>query len=827
MMKNAFAKLKFIFAVAIVLVISFLLCQNNFLFNFCSKLFTRAEELSSEQTQSLLLSSPIEGLTYHFEIDNIEKTSFSNEYDGIERELKVVTSNGEFDFVWFFNSQELTGETEDYINIKDVAQSGTYSCRIIKSDDESYFTDTNNFVVSIGKKNINITSLTAVDKAFDGNVDIEVNAEYSGIESLDDVTLDVSGQCSNPNAEENKFVETSINLGGEDASNYKVDYAPNVFVNISKKAVNIIWATTTNSTTFTYNQQNQIEKIKTPYYSDVENVPVGLSFSISGFKTFQSITYSYSNEFKYAGNYKATIKLTPNEINYQFNNPDYNLEMKRAETNFIFENLSFVYNGSVQDARDCVRIDNDEQTLSFMGQTTFTTVQEGNGKEISVKANESLNYIASELKQFSISVARATSQIDVTNVRTKYVYNGQTQKVNSGALLNNNEQTLIYSNNEFKNVLDGNNRVVTIYAEKSPNYEFSSKSVTITVEKANIDTSLWHWNSIKEFSYTGLEKAIYIQGYNQNLVTPYYSNNKFTNAGMYYATVNILLKDQNNYNPVSFEGVAWEIKRAEIVKPNILDKVSTYNGQEQTFEINENIYYNIKNNKQTNAGEYKVEVGLKDLVNMMWSDKTNSPIYANWKINKYKIDNPTYSNKILFDGNEKVIDLQENNIYSVVCDKQTNAGDYSAYLVLKDTENYEWSSSNDNYLKVDWEIYTIPSTSNSSILAVLLTTLIICLVAIYITLHSTIVITRKRRKKRVVTISQNASQNISENAPVSEKATTAPVVEQKVESKIKEIKEEKTKLIIEEKVKAPRKKRTLSRKKIDKKRKKIVKKKSN
>ena len=42
-------------------------------------------------------------------------------------------------------------------------------------------------------------------------------------------------------------------------------------------------------------------------------------------------------------------------------------------------------------------------------------------------------------------------KVDTTGVETEYTYTGELQTVNSGATLNHNEATLVYSDNKFTN----------------------------------------------------------------------------------------------------------------------------------------------------------------------------------------------------------------------------------------------------------------------------------------------------------------------------------------------------------------------------------------
>ena len=71
-------------------------------------------------------------------------------------------------------------------------------------------------------------------------------------------------------------------------------------------------------------------------------------------------------------------------------------------------------------------------------------------------------------------------------MRTHYVYTGAEQTVEGGATLNHGETTLVYANNTFTTVAEGDGLRVRIYAAQTANYEAAEVYVTITVERQAI-----------------------------------------------------------------------------------------------------------------------------------------------------------------------------------------------------------------------------------------------------------------------------------------------------------------------------------------------------
>ena len=123
-------------------------------------------------------------------------------------------------------------------------------------------------------------------------------------------------------------------------------------------------------------------------------------------------------------------------------------------------------------------------------------------------------------------------------MNTSYVYTGSLQTVNSGAVLNHSEATLVYSNNTFTEVGTGS-YVVTITADETANYKAATATVTITVEKATV-------------AVPHPETTVFI--YNGSPITllevdadaPYTANGAVA-EGIGMHTVTLTLKDTANY----------------------------------------------------------------------------------------------------------------------------------------------------------------------------------------------------------------------------------------------------------------------------------------
>ena len=142
--------------------------------------------------------------------------------------------------------------------------------------------------------------------------------------------------------------------------------------------------------------------------------------------------------------------------------------------------------------------------------------------------NASYDLVCSSVR---LVIERARAVIDVSGVQTHYLYTGSLQTVNSGAVLNHGETSLVYSNNTFTTVAEGNGLRVRIYAEQTANYEAAEAYVTITVEQSGFSFSV----TIQDWVY-GEEANDYVLSAGANpgggRVTALYTGT--TNAGEAY-----------------------------------------------------------------------------------------------------------------------------------------------------------------------------------------------------------------------------------------------------------------------------------------------------
>lgn len=146
-----------------------------------------------------------------------------------------------------------------------------------------------------------------------------------------------------------------------------------------------------------------------------------------------------------------------------------------------------------------------------------------------------------------MTIERAEAFIDVSGVQTQYTYTGALQRVEGGAALSHGESALVYSNNAFTTVSEGDGKTVSVDAAMSCNYKAAHAEVTISVAKAAISpaVSIHGWTygqSANGYTVTGNPgggaiEAVY--GGTTNAGAPYSGGQAPTEAGNYTLTVTV------------------------------------------------------------------------------------------------------------------------------------------------------------------------------------------------------------------------------------------------------------------------------------------------
>ena len=218
----------------------------------------------------------------------------------------------------------------------------------------------------------------------------------------------------------------------------------------------------------------------------------------------------------------------------------------------------------------------------------------------------------------------------------------------------------------------------TISLNDTKNYKWKNSnksgdlSLPFTISQKDV-SSLITIDDIEDIEYTG-------EHINPNVTLktaiPEYEIAYGENINVGKGTVTITAKG-NFKGSKTFE---FNIIKKKISIPTPTTTEYTYTGSEIIHNIPESEYYDISNNKATNAGNYSATLSLKDKANTAWSDGTNDDKELNFKINPITIleSNVQNINNEIYTGLEIApeVNIAINN-----------------YTLIKDTD-YELTYSN-------------------------------------------------------------------------------------------------------------------------------------
>lgn len=773
-MKNTLNKQNFI-----MLLFSFVLLFSLFSFVAINKTYTYASDSKNLGEISVMSEN---GLSFSFqetttgESLNHQDNSFmfTAVYKGQNYEIKAIVGidlveiNGDLSYSWFYSAtnagngdlsqyKEIEKPQDPVLSIKDCEDTGFYILAVY--DDDGLIGNSQVIGVTINKASLIITDGTPINKEYDGSTLIQFDIEQTGFVD-DEESVIVTGQVLSADAGDGKLV-SNIDVGFTNSSledNYDVQInfdTNNLDVSITKKKVLMSWNITEGAV---YNGKSHRDKIS-PYYNDISGTRQFLNYSVKGNNSLgQPINNS---DLILAGNYTLTLVPAEKDKNYDFytsfepetKQSQVSFVIAKAQPEFIFTKTNFVYTGIEQDISDYVYINNSEQILDFTDNTTFTTVEEAQklvGKEIII-VSESANYVEWE-EEFPLTIEKAVPVVDMSKVKTEYVYNGEIQSFdNSSIIINNNEQVVVSSVENFQDV---GSYIVKLQINESANYQALALSdLTINMLKKSIDVSNFAWKETGTLYYE--QNVVHTVSLltSSAYVKPIYSGTySASDAGTYIASVFYELYDSKNYEIVGkTQDLVWTINKRVVNTPSVLlQEEYIYDGTEKVinFTNSNSSYFTILGNRATNAGVYIATIKLNDTTNTIWSNGNSNPVEYYWQINKASVQVPSLSTRIRYTGDVVSLDIEENELYLVSNNSGVMPGDYTAILMLKDPYNYKWEGNDSSYIEINWSIGgSVEEGDPVPILAIVISVIVLVVITIFITLQFTVV--KKRKKEKV------------------------------------------------------------------------------
>lgn len=193
--------------------------------------------------------------------------------------------------------------------------------------------------------------------------------------------------------------------------------------------------------------------------------------------------------------------------------------------------------------------------------------------------------------------------------------------------------------------IDAGDYWVKATVAETKNYAGATQTLKFTIAKA--DSTVKTAAAEKELTYNGAAQELVNAATTDDGTIEYklgkdgaWSANipTATNVGSYKVYYRIV--GDNNHNDFENEilSVNVTISKLKIAKPAADTTVFTYSGNEQTYNVAANDRYTVSNDKQTNAGNYKVAVALKDKANVSWADDTTADLSFDFNIGKKSVE---------------------------------------------------------------------------------------------------------------------------------------------------------------------------------------------
>lgn len=324
----------------------------------------------------------------------------------------------------------------------------------------------------------------------------------------------------------------------------------------------------------------------------------------------ENVTASYEGNTGFlAGDYLATASFRTSDAN--FNSPESitfpwsigkaEYDMSGASWDYSRE---FVYDGTpkrveVTGIPEGISVDYENNTATDAG--TYTAVA-------TFRTNTG-NYDVPEPMSCTWTIRKA--EPDIRRLRWDYsqpfVYNGKPWTVELAGV----PETLTVSYTGNSADIVGS---YTAHADLMPvnpdNYNVPSiADCKWEIVKAEYDMSDARWTGDMRYVYDGTEKSIFLTGLPEG-VTPVYTDNAATEAGIYTASAD-LEYDEHNYIKPSVSSMSWRIDKAVYDMSDVAWDYSdsfTYNGAERSISLKglpAGVTAAYTGNTGINAGEYE------------------------------------------------------------------------------------------------------------------------------------------------------------------------------------------------------------------------------
>ena len=249
--------------------------------------------------------------------------------------------------------------------------------------------------------------------------------------------------------------------------------------------------------------------------------------------------------------------------------------------------------------------------------------------------------------EISVTIAQATNEITGISI-AGWTYGETANEPTATAKFGTATFTYATSENGTYSEtvpIDAGDYWVKATVAETKNYAGATQTLKFTIAKA--DSTVKTAAAEKELTYNGAAQELVNAATTDDGTIEYklgkdgaWSANipTATNAGSYKVYYRIVGDSNHNDFENEILSVNVTISKLKIAKPVADTTVFTYSGNEQTYNVAANDRYTVSNDKQTNAGNYKVAVALKDKANVSWADDTTADLSFDFNIGKKSVE---------------------------------------------------------------------------------------------------------------------------------------------------------------------------------------------
>ena len=421
------------------------------------------------------------------------------------------------------NTRDAVNGTFTWLTPAEKLNAGSHNAKWIFTPDKSYggkyTTNTGTATVTVNRKTVTVSGITASDKDYDGNTNVVLDysaVTLGGVLENDTLTVTATGTLESAGVGKQKVTISDLTLGGNSAANYVLAESGNqtqTTATITAKKVTV--AITPNGGTYGSVTAASAELSGAV---DGENVPVTLTYTGNGYNDTAvpvnagnyTVTVSISNSnYTLTGNTTADFVITPKTVTVS--SITANDKVYDGTTNAVLDYSNAQFDGILE---------NDKLTVAAKG--VFEKAEAGKQNvaisDLKLGGDSAANYVLAESGNQTETTANITAkQITVTITPNGGTYGSviaAAAKLSGAVAGENIPVTLTYTGNGY------NDTAVPVNA--------GSYTVTVSISNSNYTLT---GNTTADFLIT--PKAVTVSGITAN--DKVYDGN--TNAVLDYSKV--------------------------------------------------------------------------------------------------------------------------------------------------------------------------------------------------------------------------------------------------------------------------------------------------